>query len=172
MFRGMPSYEFVYNDTDEPVTVWWQHQGSSFGGSRILEPNYSMSSYMKRGFVHEVCVQYTDPTCQELAEETKSLASAPSLECARQACQETSSPVQAGFQHTIKVSNVIVSQDYAVSRSALSAVEPRGSLDHCAERVVPGLFALASLTLALIGLRKFRGSRTKVRGLQEPLMQA
>jgi hypothetical protein len=175
----MGSSESVYNDTNQAVEVWFQLHGGGppAGGYKtlVLEPGADTGNkQFSLSLGNEVCVKYRQPF-DENEENT--------------ICTDEHSPPGAGQHHTFTVRDIIgkgtlppyENQELTPELSALEAQ------DNHAEYLIPGLFALGSVALAVVGVKKLRNlgkpvagvrfsgyesKRSDVQQAQQPLMHA
>lgn len=87
------TFELIYNDTDKPVKVWFQHQQMNGNmAPQVLDQGLTWLWAFPTSFPHEVCVKYNVPFPPYPV---------------WQACKKTTTPSRVGEKVTVKVSEVI-----------------------------------------------------------------
>eukprot|EP00746_Dinoflagellata_sp_MGD_P161199 gnl/MRDRNA2_/MRDRNA2_88260_c0_seq1.p1 gnl/MRDRNA2_/MRDRNA2_88260_c0~~gnl/MRDRNA2_/MRDRNA2_88260_c0_seq1.p1 ORF type:complete len:230 (+),score=87.75 gnl/MRDRNA2_/MRDRNA2_88260_c0_seq1:115-804(+) len=151
------AYEVITNDLAAPVAVRLQQivKGSPDDQMEVevyaeqeLTPGSSMApTRLRANMKHQVCVKHmVDQSWSEYYEK----------------CQEVWTPFRAEESVSYPVSGII-----AEGKPALIASEPQSDF---ADHFIPGAFALASLMLVLVGLKKSCSLQKPVQRLRTPLM--
>eukprot|EP00747_Dinoflagellata_sp_TGD_P169031 gnl/TRDRNA2_/TRDRNA2_196874_c0_seq1.p1 gnl/TRDRNA2_/TRDRNA2_196874_c0~~gnl/TRDRNA2_/TRDRNA2_196874_c0_seq1.p1 ORF type:complete len:191 (+),score=27.66 gnl/TRDRNA2_/TRDRNA2_196874_c0_seq1:51-575(+) len=174
----MGAHESLFNDTCEPVEVWWQiigkppHKTKGYHLSietspEELTPNSTATRKVVVSWIHQICVKYKSSDFDK-----------PKTSC-RLIIKVPFSRKNATFAVTDIVGKGFVPpcQDTAkAEHSALYAVEPSGNFvepqSSLVESLVLGLVALTFLLLAATGLKKRLRFRKSGLGVQEYLMSA
>lgn len=181
----MGASESIFNDSAEPVMVWWQDYGGSETTGPVLNPGAtSPPQRFSLSLVHEMCVKYRVPSDPQVSRIT---------------CKENWSPSERGQDVTYQVSDIVgqgvlpafkgstsvtigAPEQQTPAQAPSTPVEPVSShpvsqpqpsydKTHHVEYFFVVLFA--SFNFALIGIKCVRRfcSKTPV-GAREPLMNA